>query len=162
MDAPAEKNERVELRDCLAPRQTPKHISLLITDKSRSAEPWFLPRGHALKVGDLGRTEPAVSAEVGVRTLFDTLQKLRCLRDCLEVLPGAFAGSVRGHALRGKLMSTVGLERRFKRAFGITDRNEFIAHMPRRDPDSSNNAKENRVVNLGRLAERVGPHSHER
>jgi glyoxylase-like metal-dependent hydrolase (beta-lactamase superfamily II) len=134
------------------PGHTPEHISLLVTDKTRGDEPWFLLSGHTLMVGDLGRTELAVSAEEGARMLFQTVQKLKSLPDYVEVLPGAFAGSVCGRALSGKPMSTIGFERRFNRAFQIADRDEFVAHMLREIPTPPPNAKENRDVNLGRLA----------
>jgi glyoxylase-like metal-dependent hydrolase (beta-lactamase superfamily II) len=142
------------------PGHTPEHISLLVTDKTRGAEPWFLLSGHTLMVGDLGRTELAVSAEEGARTLFDTVRKLKSLSDYVEVLPGAFAGSVCGRALSGKPMSTIGFERRFNRAFQIADRDEFIAHMLREIPTPPSNAKENRDVNLGRLVAPSSANSH--
>ena len=41
------------------PGHTPEHISLLVTDRTRSDEPWFVLTGHTLMVGDLGRTELA-------------------------------------------------------------------------------------------------------
>src|SRR5262249_60131830 len=47
------------------PGHTPEHISLLITDRTRATEPWFVLTGHTLMVGDLGRTELASSAEDG-------------------------------------------------------------------------------------------------
>jgi hydroxyacylglutathione hydrolase len=84
------------------PGHTPEHISLLVTDKTRGPEPWFLLSGHTLMVGDLGRTELASSAEQGARSLFETVQKLKSLPDYLEVLPGAFSGSVCGRSLSGK------------------------------------------------------------
>lgn len=142
------------------PGHTPEHISLLVTDRTRSAEPWFLLSGHTLMVGDLGRTELAVGAEEGARMLFETVQKLKSLPDYVEVLPGAFAGSVCGRALSGKPMSTVGFERRFNRAFQISDRDEFIAYMLREIPVAPPNAKENRDVNLGRLAAHGRADSH--
>src|SRR5207253_3504219 len=49
------------------PGHTPEHISLLVTDKTRGPEPWFLLSGHTLMVGDLGRTELVSSAEEGAR-----------------------------------------------------------------------------------------------
>src|SRR5215472_5628219 len=42
-----------------SPGHTPEHISLLITDRTRSNQPWFVLTGHTLMVGDLGRTELA-------------------------------------------------------------------------------------------------------
>ena len=50
-------------------------------------------------IGDLGRTELAVSAEQGAKELFATVRKLKALPDYLEVLPGAYAGSVCGRSL---------------------------------------------------------------
>src|ERR1700740_264602 len=71
------------------PGHTPEHISLLVTDRTRSDEPWFVLTGHTLMVGDLGRTELATKAEDGARALFQSAQKLKALPDYLEVLPGA-------------------------------------------------------------------------
>lgn len=152
----------VQVRILHTPGHTPEHISLLVTDKTRGPEPWFLLSGHTLMVGDMGRTELAVSAEEGARMLFETVQKLKSLPDYVEVLPGAYAGSICGRALSGKPMSTIGFERRFNRAFQIADRGEFVAHMLREIPTPPGNASENRAVNLGRSAERGGVHSHGR
>ena len=49
---------------------TPEHISLVVTDRTRADEPWFVLTGHTLMVGDLGQTELATSAEEGARALF--------------------------------------------------------------------------------------------
>ena len=75
-----------------SPGHTPEHISLLVADRTRSSEPWFVLTGHGLMVGDMGRTELATSAEDGARALFSTAQKLKALPDYLEVLPGAYSG----------------------------------------------------------------------
>ena len=152
----------VQIRVLHTPGHTPEHISLLVTDRSRGPEPWFLLSGHTLMVGDLGRTELAVSADEGARMLFETVRKLKSLPDYVEVLPGAFAGSVCGRALSGKPMSTIGFERRFNRAFQIADRDEFVAHMLREIPTQPANAKENRALNLGKSGEQVGITSHDR
>jgi len=152
----------VQIRVLHTPGHTPEHLSLLVTDKSRGPDPWFLLSGHTLKVGDLGRTELAVSADEGARMLFETVRKLKSLPDYAEVLPGAFAGSVCGRALSGKPMSTIGFERRFNRAFQIADRDEFVAHMLHEIPTPPANAKENRALNLGESAEQIGLTSHGR
>jgi len=94
------------------PGHTPEHISLVVTDHTRSEEPWFVLTGHTLMVGDLGRTELATSAEEGARNLFASVQKLKALPDHLEVLPGAYSGSVCGRSLSGKPTSTIGFEKR--------------------------------------------------
>src|SRR5258708_27425224 len=61
------------------PGATPEHICLLVTDRTRAAEPWFVLTGHTLMVGDLGRTELATIAEEGARALFRSVQRLKAL-----------------------------------------------------------------------------------
>ena len=92
----------VQVRVLHTPGHTPEHIALLVMDKTRGTAPWFLLSGHTLMVGDLGRTELASSAEDGARSLFRSVQKLKGFPDYLEVLPGAFSGSVCGRSLSGK------------------------------------------------------------
>jgi hydroxyacylglutathione hydrolase len=139
----------VQIQVLHTPGHTPEHIGLLVSDRTRGPEPWFLLTGHTLMVGDLGRTELAASADEGARMLFDTVQKLKSFRDYLEILPGAFEGSVCGRSLSGKPMSTIGFERRFNKAFQITDKDEFVRHMLREIPTPPPNAKEIRATNLG-------------
>jgi hydroxyacylglutathione hydrolase len=131
------------------PGHTPEHLALLVTDRTRGGDPWFVATGHTLMVGDLGRTELASSAELGARALFDSAARLRALSDHVEVLPGAFSGSVCGRALSGKPTSTIGFERRFNRAFAMTDREAFVAHMLREIPPAPVGAAETRALNLG-------------
>jgi hydroxyacylglutathione hydrolase len=131
------------------PGHTPEHIALLVTDHTRGSEPWFVATGHTLMIGDLGRTELASSGEVGARALFESVQRLRALADYVEVLPGAFSGSVCGRGLSGKPSSTIGFERRFNRAFSIADRDAFVAHMLRDTPPAPPRAAAIRAANLG-------------
>jgi hydroxyacylglutathione hydrolase len=98
----------VQIRVLHTPGHTPEHISLLVIDRTRGVEPWFVLSGHTLMVGDMGRTELASSAEEGARALFRSAGKLKELPDYLEVLPGAFSGSVCGRSLSGKPASTIG------------------------------------------------------
>ena len=74
------------------PGHTPEHICVLVTDRTRANEPWFVFTGHTLMVGDLGRTELAASAEEGARQLFKSVRWLKEIPDYVEVLPGAYAG----------------------------------------------------------------------
>jgi len=132
------------------PGHTPEHISLLVTDKTRGPDPWFLLSGHTLMVGDLGRTELVSRAEEGAQELFETLQKLKSLPDYLEVLPGAYSGSVCGRSLSGKPMSTIGFERRFNKAFQIADKAEFVRYMLQNVPAPPPEAGDTRATNLGK------------
>jgi len=131
------------------PGHTPEHMSLVVTDKTRGPEPWFLLSGHTLMVGDLGRTELASSAEEGARSLFRSIQKLKTFPDYLEILPGAFSGSVCGRSLSGKPSSTIGFERRFNRAFGIGEEEEFVRYMLQNIPTPPAEASKTRAMNLG-------------
>lgn len=134
------------------PGHTPEHISLLVTDHTRAEEPWFVLTGHTLMVGDLGRTELATSAEEGARALFDSVKKLKALPDYLEVLPGAFAGSVCGRALSGKPVSTIGFEKRYNKAFRVEDKDAFVRAMTAEVPPAPPQAAQLRAANSGMLA----------
>lgn len=131
------------------PGHTPEHISLLITDRTRSQEPWFVLTGHTLMVGDLGRTELATSAMEGASILFESVQRLKSLPDHLEILPGAYSGSVCGRALSGKPTSTIGFEKRHNKAFAIADKSEFVRAMTSDIPPAPPQAAHIRAINSG-------------
>lgn len=134
------------------PGHTPEHIALLVTDRTRADEPWFVVTGHTLMVGDLGRTELAVSAEVGAKDLFSSVQKLKALPDYVQVLPGAYAGSVCGRSLSANPVSTIGFEKRHNKAFSIEDQAEFIDFMLTDIPPAPPEAARLRAANSGRSA----------
>ena len=148
--------EMLELGNVVAkvlhtPGHTPEHITLVVTDRTRSAEPWFVLTGHTLMVGDLGRTELATSAEDGARALFRSAQVLKALPDYLEVWPGAYSGSVCGRKLSGKPSSTIGFEKRNNLAFQIADEAEFVRVMLADIPPAPPQAARNRAINAGDL-----------
>lgn len=131
------------------PGHTPEHVSLLVTDRTRSSEPWFVMTGHTLMVGDVGRAELAATADEGARALFAGLKRLKALPDYVEVLPGAFSGSVCGRGLSGKPFSTIGFERRHNAAFRIAEEDEFVRFMSTDIPLPPPRAAELRAVNAG-------------
>jgi glyoxylase-like metal-dependent hydrolase (beta-lactamase superfamily II) len=131
------------------PGHTPEHIALVITDRTRGAEPWLVVTGHTLMVGDMGRTELASTAEEGAQLLFESAGRLRELADHVQLMPGAFSGSVCGRGLSATPFSTIGFERRFNRAFSIDNRDEFVAYMLRDVPPRPPAATETRRANLG-------------
>ena len=140
----------VKIKVLHTPGHTPEHISLLVTDRTRGEEPWFVLTGHTLMVGDLGRTELASSAEVGARDLFRSVQRLKSLPDYLEVLPGAYSGSVCGRSLSGKPTSTIGFEKRHNRSFRLEDEAEFVRAMTADIPPPPPEAATVRAINSGR------------
>lgn len=131
------------------PGHTPEHICLLVTDHTRAEEPWFVLTGHTLMIGDVGRTELAATAEEGARVLFRSLKRLKTLPDHIEVLPGAFSGSVCGRRLSGKPASSIGFERRYNEAFSIDDENAFVRFMRGDIPPPPPRAVELRSINAG-------------
>jgi hydroxyacylglutathione hydrolase len=134
------------------PGHTPEHISLLVTDRTRAEEPWLVLTGHTLMVGDLGRTELATSAVDGARALFQSARRLKSLPDYLEVLPGAYSGSVCGRSLSGKAVSTIGFERRYNKAFRIDDEEAFLRLMLADVPPAPPQAERVRAANSGMMA----------
>jgi glyoxylase-like metal-dependent hydrolase (beta-lactamase superfamily II) len=146
--------DRIEIGNVLVdvwhvPGHTPEHIALVVSDRTRAAEPWLVFTGHTLMVGDMGRTELASSAEEGATSLFESADRLRALPDYVQVMPGAFAGSVCGRGLSATPFSTIGFERRFNRAFSIADRAAFVDFMLREIPPRPPGAEENRRDNVG-------------
>ncbi len=131
------------------PGHTPEHLSLVVRDMTRSPEPWFVLTGHTLMVGDLGRTELATNAESGARALLASVRRLKNLPDHVEVLPGAYSGSVCGRLLSGKPTSTIGFEKRFNKAFRIEDDEEFVAAMIADIPPPPAGAVRTRAENAG-------------
>jgi hydroxyacylglutathione hydrolase len=122
----------IRLRALFTPGHTPDHIALLVTDTSRSDEPWFVLSGDWVFVGDIGR--PDLLGEEASRRLagqmFDSLHNtLATLPDSLELYPGHGSGSLCGRAMSAKLSSTVGFERRFNYALGIDDKEQFVILM---------------------------------
>jgi glyoxylase-like metal-dependent hydrolase (beta-lactamase superfamily II) len=134
------------------PGHTPEHICILVSDRTRADEPWFVLTGHTLMVGDLGRTELAVSAEQGATDLFQSVRRLKSLPDYVEVLPGAYAGSVCGRRLSGKPWSTIGFEKRYNEAFRIGEQADFIRFMLAEIPPAPPEAAALRAANSGATA----------
>jgi hydroxyacylglutathione hydrolase len=91
-------------------------------------------------------------AEEGARALFSSVQRFKALPEHLEILPGAYSGSVCGRSLSGKPTSTIGFEKRYNKAFRIGDEREFVRAMLADIPPPPPQAAEIRAVNSGRMA----------
>src|SRR5579859_1172968 len=96
------------LRVVHTPGHSPDSICLLVGDRTRGPDPWFLLTGDTLFVGDAGRPdltagedggasdaadEARDAAERAARALYDSLQRLLAQPDDLELYPAHFAGS---------------------------------------------------------------------
>lgn len=111
------------------PGHTPESICLLITDKTRGPEPWFLLTGDTLFVGAIGRPDLPGNVEESATQLYDSLhQKIFALPETLEIYPAHFSGSLCGAGMSGKPMSTLAFEKRWNPTLTL-DRAAFIERM---------------------------------
>jgi glyoxylase-like metal-dependent hydrolase (beta-lactamase superfamily II) len=128
------------------PGHSPDSVCLLVGDRTRGPEPWFLLTGDTLFVGDVGRPDLTAPRDVetddetdyeldnapanaAARTLYASLQRLSDLPSDLEIYPAHFAGSACGRAMSGKPSSTLGFERRYNPALQPRSVDEFAAFM---------------------------------
>jgi hydroxyacylglutathione hydrolase len=108
------------------PGHTPESICLLVTDKTRGPEPWFLLTGDTLFVGAVGRPDLPGHVRESASELFDSLNnKILSLPSTLEIYPTHFSGSVCGAGISGKPMSTLAFEKSWNPALQL-DREAFI------------------------------------
>src|SRR5262245_54674070 len=111
------------------PGHTPESICLLVTDKTRGPEPWFLLTGDTLFVGAVGRPDLPGHIEESAAQLYDSLhQKIFALPETLEIYPAHFSGSLCGAGMSGKPMSTLAFEKRWNPTLAL-DRGSFIEKM---------------------------------
>ena len=137
------------------PGHTPDGVSLLVTDRSRAMEPWFVLTGDTLFSGGVGRPDLLGSgAERGLaEQLYDSLRgRLLALPDHLEVYPAHFGGAACGKGLSGKPGSTIGFERRFNPAVQYGSREDFVRFVLSDLPPQPPQFAENRRINLGLMA----------
>src|SRR5688572_17830081 len=133
------------------PGHTPDSVSILVTDKTRAPEPWFVLTGDTLFSGGVGRpdllgegSEASFAAQ-----LYDSLYgKLLTLPDHIEVYPAHFGGAACGKGLSGKPGTTIGFERRFNPALQFTSKSEFIQFVLADLPPQPAVFAENRRRNL--------------
>jgi hydroxyacylglutathione hydrolase len=120
-----------ELRAIATPGHAMVHHSYLVTDRTRSDEPWLVLTGDALLVGDAGRPDLHAhgehTTEDMARTLYRSLtQRLLALPDHLVLYPAHYSGSVCGRGLSANPISTVGFERRHNRALQFDSEDAFV------------------------------------
>ena len=133
------------------PGHTPEHISLLVTDQTRSEEPWFAldrPYPHGRRSRQ-NRTCHRC-AKMAPAPCFEARAGSSPLPDYLEILPGAYSGSVCGRSLSGKPTSTIGFEKRHNKALAYRGRGRFRArHAGRCAAARRREAAQIRAINSG-------------
>jgi hydroxyacylglutathione hydrolase len=137
------------------PGHTPDGVSLLVTDRSRAMEPWFVLTGDTLFSGGVGRPDLLGSGAERrlAEQLYDSLRgRLLALPDHLEVYPAHFGGAACGKGLSGKPGSTIGFERRFNPALQYGSREDFVRFVLSDLPPQPPQFAENRRTNLGLTA----------
>lgn len=116
------------------PGHTPDSLCLLVTDKRRAEAPWFVVTGDTLFVGAVGRPDLAGKENEMAAQLYDSLHgKLLGLPNEVELFPGHQAGSVCGVGLSGKPSSTLGFEKRWNPALGMS-KAAFVEYLTREIP----------------------------
>lgn len=119
----------VSIRVLHTPGHTPESICLLVTDKTRGPEPWFLLTGDTLFVGAIGRPDLPGNVKESAAQLYESLhQKILVLPEILEIYPAHFSGSLCGAGMSGKPMSTLAFEKRWNPTLAL-DRGSFIEKM---------------------------------
>jgi hydroxyacylglutathione hydrolase len=108
------------------PGHTPESLSLVVTDRTRGPEPWFVLTGDTLFVGTVGRPDLPGALERSARDLYRSVQRLLALPDHTEIYPTHFSGSACGKGMSGKPMSTVAFEKRFNPALALASEDAFV------------------------------------
>lgn len=114
------------------PGHTPESVCLVVTNESKSADPWAVLTGDTLFLGDVGRPDLSKNhspvALAGM--LYDSLHdKLLKLADDVIVYPAHGAGSLCGRNMRAERFSTIRTERLTNYALHIGSREEFIRQL---------------------------------
>ena len=134
------------------PGHTPESMCLLVADRTRAPEPWFVLTGDTLFSGGVGRPDllgagaEAALAEQLHESLFG---KLLELPDHIEIFPAHFSGAACGKGLSGKAGTTIGFERRFNLALQFRAKEAFVNFVLADLPPEPAEFALNRLRNLG-------------
>lgn len=132
------------------PGHTPESITLLLSDTTRSDQPWMALTGDLLFVGDIGRPDlvghEAARGLAGelYESLFHNLLKEG---DHVMVYPGHGAGSLCGRAIGSVRSSTLGYEKQFNPALAPRDKGDFIDYMTTNLPEQPGNHRRIKAIN---------------
>jgi len=119
------------------PGHTPDSMSILVTDLSRSEDPWLVLTGDCMFVGDIGRPDLAGKDLLAAQTenLYNSLyKKLGKLPVELEVYPAHGEGSLCGKGMSAKPSSTIGFETKNNPVLNLSQ-DEFTIQMQQSFPD---------------------------
>jgi glyoxylase-like metal-dependent hydrolase (beta-lactamase superfamily II) len=136
-----------ELQAIATPGHAAAHHAYLVTDRTRSDEPWMALTGDALLIGDAGRPDLHAHGEQSVEEMAAALyrsltERLLGLPDHLVLYPAHYSGSVCGRGLSANPISTVGFERRHNRALQFDSEEDFVEGLTRDVPPSPEHQSE--------------------
>jgi hydroxyacylglutathione hydrolase len=128
-----------EIQAIATPGHARAHHAYVVTDRTRSDDPWLVMTGDALLVGDAGRPDLHAhgdrSAEEMARLLYRSLkERLLKLPDHLLLYPSHYSGSVCGRGLSANPASTIGFERRNNPMLRLGSEDEFVEALVRDIP----------------------------
>lgn len=120
--------EDMEVRVLDTPGHTPEHLSYVVVDRSRGADPAAVFTGDTLFVGDVGRPDlfPGIARDLASKLFHSLNEKLANLPDFCEVYPAHGAGSLCGRSMAAKRTSTIGYEKRYNYALQVQDKERFV------------------------------------
>jgi hydroxyacylglutathione hydrolase len=130
-DGEVVKLGNTELQAIATPCHAAAHHVYLVTDTTRSEEPWMVLTGDALLVGDAGRPDLHAHGDQTVEEMAGALyrsltERLLVLPDHLALYPAHYSGSVCGRGLSANPASTVGFERRHNPALRFDNEEAFV------------------------------------
>lgn len=159
----------VDVRVIETPGHTPDSICLLVTDRSRSPEPWFVLTGDTLFVGDVGRPDLLVGDRAldvfdhreRAELLFQSIKgRLFTLPEHVEIYPGHFGGSTCGGVnMSGKPVTTVAFEKRFNLALQFPDARAFAEFVEQTKKPFPRDYQSIKLRNLGLAEHEEGGHA---
>lgn len=132
------------------PGHTPESITLLLTDTTRSDQPWIALTGDTLFVGDMGRPD-LVGAEAAnglASDMYHTInEKILPLSDGLLIYPGHGAGSLCGKSIGSMRSTTLGYERISNPALAPRNKEEFVEYAVSGLPEQPGNHTRIKAMN---------------
>jgi glyoxylase-like metal-dependent hydrolase (beta-lactamase superfamily II)/rhodanese-related sulfurtransferase len=132
------------------PGHTPESITLLLTDTTRSDQPWIALTGDTLFVGDMGRPD-LVGAEAAsglASDMYHTInEKILPLSDSLLIYPGHGAGSLCGKSIGSMRSTTLGYERISNPALAPRNKEEFVEYAVSGLPEQPGNHTRIKAMN---------------
>jgi hydroxyacylglutathione hydrolase len=145
------------------PGHTPESITLLLSDTTRSDQPWMALTGDLLFVGDVGRPDlvglEAADTASSALTLLDATRgmagdlyeslfnNLLHEGDHVMVYPGHGAGSLCGRAIGSVRSTTLGYEKNFNPALQPREKDEFVEYMTTNLPEQPGNHRRIKAMN---------------